>query len=80
MINAEIAQENIDKAVEAMQIFMIGDSWGGYESLIKQAYLTENLRSISPELPEGHLIRLYTGLEHSDDQIADVLKMLDGMS
>ena len=79
VINAEITQDNIDKAVEAMQVFMIGDSWGGYESLIKQTHLTENMRSISPELPDGHLIRLYTGLEHSDDQIADVLTMLDVM-
>ena len=79
VINSEITQDNIDEAVEAMQVFMIGDSWGGYESLIKQAHLTQKLRSISPELPEGHLIRLYTGLEHSDDQIADVLTMLDRM-
>ena len=80
VVKPEITQASIDAAIEAMSVFYIGDSWGGYESLIKQAHLTEKLRSLRPDLPEGHIIRIYTGLEHCDDQIADVMTMLDGLS
>ena len=79
VLKPEISQTSIDAAIEAMSVFYIGDSWGGYESLIKQAHITEKLRSLRPDLPEGHIIRIYTGLEHSDDQIADVITMLDGL-
>ena len=79
VLKPEISQTSIDAAIEAMSVFYIGDSWGGYESLIKQAHITEKLRSLRPDLPEGHIIRIYTGLEHADDQMADVITMLDGL-
>jgi len=77
VIDGNIAQSAIDKAVEEMGIFKIGDSWGGYESLIKQAHLNDSMRQHAPELSDGHLIRLYTGLEHGSDLAEDVLVMLD---
>lgn len=77
VIDGNIAQSAIDKAVEEMGIFRIGDSWGGYESLIKQAHLSSTMRHHATDLPDGHLLRLYTGLEHGSDLIADVQTMLD---
>ena len=76
VIDANIPQAAIDKAVEEMTVFRIGDSWGGYESLIKQAHLTPAMRQHAPQLPDGHLLRFYTGLEHSSDLIDDAVNML----
>ena len=77
IIDANISQSAIDKAVEEMSIFRIGDSWGGYESLIKQAHLSPAMRAHAPEMPDGHLLRFYTGLEHSSDIIDDAVSMLN---
>ena len=75
-----IAQDKLDKAVEQMDIFAIGDSWGGYESLIKQAHLTGKMRQFTPEHTAGHLIRVYAGIEHGPDLWTDIAAMLDKLS
>ena len=75
-----IAQDKLDKAVEQMDIFAIGDSWGGYESLIKQAHLTGKMRQFTPEHTAGHLIRVYAGIEHGADLWTDIAAMLDKLA
>ncbi len=74
-----IAQERLDKAVEGMNIFAIGDSWGGYESLIKQAHIDSKLRQFTPEHSPGHLIRVYAGIEHGPDLQTDLFQMLTAL-
>ena len=74
-----ITQDKLDKAVEGMNIFAIGDSWGGYESLIKQAHLDGKLRQFTPEHKPGHLIRVYAGIEHGKDLQTDLFQMLDAL-
>ena len=74
-----IAQDKLDKAVEGMEIFAIGDSWGGYESLIKQAHLDSKLRQFTPEHISGHLIRVYAGIEHGPDLQTDLFQMLQNL-
>lgn len=54
--------------VERLELFGIGFSWGGYESL---ALPVEPKRTVS-EPPAGNLIRLHIGLEDPDDLIADL--------
>ena len=56
--------------VEALELFGIGASWGGYESL---ALCTSGaiLRTASKPF-EGPLVRLHIGLEDVDDLIADL--------
>ena len=76
VLDNTIPQSKLDNAIDTMSIFRIGDSWGGYESLIKQAHLTDTMRKHKPELAEGHLIRVYNGLEHPEDLIADLSEML----
>ena len=75
-----IAQDKLDKAVEQMDIFAIGDSWGGYESLIKQAHLTGKMRQFTPEHTAGHLIRVYAGIEHGPELWTDIAAMLDKLA
>ena len=74
-----ITQDKLDRAVEGMHIFAIGDSWGGYESLIKQAHLDSKLRQFTPEHSPGHLIRVYAGIEHGEDLQKDLFQMLDAL-
>jgi len=80
VLRKEMSQEKLDKALEDMEIFAIGDSWGGYESLVKQAHYEITGRSFAKNHPEGYLVRLYAGLEHSEDLWADIEGVLAAVS
>ena len=54
--------------VDALELFGIGYSWGGYESL---AVLADPVRTVSKP-PASCLVRLHIGLEDPDDLIADL--------
>ena len=54
--------------VDALELFGIGYSWGGYESL---AVLADPVRTVSKP-PAPNLIRLHIGLEDADDLIVDI--------
>ncbi len=64
-----------DKAVaafaNALGIFGIGSSWGGFESLIQIAHIRK-YRTATQWDPGGPTIRLHIGLEDPDDLIADL--------
>lgn len=58
--------------LDGLELFGMGYSWGGYESLIIPADL-RGLRSASqPKSEEGPLLRLHAGLEDIGDLIADL--------
>ena len=64
------------QAIEAMDQFAIGASWGGTKSVV--AVLdTLPLRTASPVPHEGPLVRFSIGLEHPDDLIASLTKGFD---
>ena len=50
--------------------FTMGYSWGGYDSLITFPPLSK--RKFKSQL-KGNLIRVYCGLEDSEDQIKDII-------
>jgi cystathionine beta-lyase len=54
--------------VESLELFGIGYSWGGYESL---ALPVDPHRTVS-KAPASNLVRLHIGLEDADDLIADL--------
>jgi cystathionine beta-lyase len=62
-----------DAAVAAMlngmQLFGMGWSWGGYESLIVPAHVT---RTATTFASAGPVIRIHAGLENVDDLLADL--------
>lgn len=66
-------------AIESMQVFSIGASWGATRSIV--AVLdAPPLRSVRPIQHDGPVVRLSIGLEHVDDLRADLdraLNMLD---
>ncbi len=57
--------------VNALELFGIGSSWGGYESLVNLAH-ADRYRSATKWNPGGETIRLHIGLEDPDDLIADL--------
>lgn len=61
----------IASMIDPMQLFSIGVSWGGYESLILPAD-PRSIRTAKPWEEPGQLIRLSIGLEHPDDLIKDL--------
>lgn len=66
-----------DDAVAAMlddlELFGMGYSWGGYESLIIPADPSD-IRTATKWAPEGPLLRIHAGLENPDDLMADLDK------
>ncbi|WP_066544298.1 trans-sulfuration enzyme family protein [Sphingomonas sp. CCH21-G11] len=63
-------------AVEALEFFAIGASWGGTRSVV--AILNQApLRSVRPLPHTGPIIRLSIGLEHVEDLRADLEKAFD---
>ncbi len=62
----------------ALRLFSIGDSWGGYESLIVPSERALAARP-GPPVASGPVFRLQVGLEDPDDLIADLRRALDGI-
>ncbi|MBV9859284.1 MAG: cystathionine beta-lyase [Alphaproteobacteria bacterium] len=64
--------------IDALDLFGIGASWGGFESLI-QPMSPEHIRTATKWEAEGPCIRLHIGLEDPQDLIADLAQGLDKM-
>lgn len=60
--------------IDALRLFGIGYSWGGFESLVVPA---DPPRSAVPWQADGPLIRLSIGLEDAGDLIADLTQAFD---
>jgi cystathionine beta-lyase len=56
--------------IDGLELFGIGASWGGYESLVMPMNPGE-LRTATPWPHRGRAFRVHAGLEHPDDLIAD---------
>ena len=57
--------------VEGLELFGMGASWGGYESLVLP-FDASHARSATAWTPEGPTLRLHIGLEDVDDLKADL--------
>jgi cystathionine beta-lyase len=61
----------VNAFIEGLDLFGIGASWGGYESLIIPFDCTK-VRTATKWNPGGPTVRLHVGLEDPDDLIADL--------
>jgi len=66
----------VDAFIDSLDLFGIGASWGGYESLIQPSY-PERSRTATRWQAEGPLVRIHIGLEDPQDLIADLAQGLD---
>jgi len=62
-----------DRLIDSLELFGIGYSWGGFESLAVPA---DGTRTANKPEYEGPLVRLHVGLENPDDLIADLAQAL----
>jgi cystathionine beta-lyase len=67
-----IAKKALDAMLDGMELFGMGASWGGFESLILPTH-PERLRS-AVSWDSGPCLRLHAGLEDIDDLIADLTR------
>ncbi|MGO4396242.1 cystathionine beta-lyase [Variovorax sp. M-6] len=74
-LRPQVGPENFARLVDALRIFRLGGSWGGYESLIFPID-TQALHGSAPE-SEGPYFRLHIGLEHAADMIDDLRGAFD---
>ena len=70
-----VAEGARDRLVESLELFGIGYSWGGFESLAVPAE-PDPIRTASKRDYGGPLVRLHIGLEDPDDIIADLAQAL----
>ncbi|HEV7266713.1 MAG TPA: cystathionine beta-lyase [Falsiroseomonas sp.] len=68
------AQADIFRFVDGLQLFGIGASWGGYESLALPTNLAV-IRRVTPA-PAAQIVRLHVGLEEVADLQADLAQAL----
>jgi cystathionine beta-lyase len=73
------APQAVDAFLDALELFGVGYSWGGYESLILPADPQLAARS-HHKTYAGPLIRLHIGLETPDDLIGDLRRGLDALA
>jgi cystathionine beta-lyase len=66
-----VPQRAVYAFLDALELFGIGASWGGFESLAIPFDCT-NLRTATPWEPGGPTVRLHVGLEAVEDLIADL--------
>jgi cystathionine beta-lyase len=57
--------------IEGLELFGLGSSWGGYESLVIASY-PERIRSATSWDAPGRTLRIHAGLEDPSDLIADL--------
>jgi cystathionine beta-lyase len=76
-----VFKEHGDKAladfVDGLDLFGIGYSWGGFESLVLPAHFR---RSFESPKEEGPILRFHIGLEHVEDLKADLAAGLARLS
>ena len=72
-------QAKVHAMLNRLELFGLGFSWGGYESLAIHCD-PQIKRTASPWREEGSLIRLHVGLEDADDLIADLEQGLQALA
>jgi len=70
------SSDALDAFIDQLELFGLGASWGGYESLV---LITKPTRVARPWKGAGPTIRFHAGLEDPDDLIADLAAGFDAM-
>ncbi len=74
LFSVVLRTQNLDALsamLEGLELFGMGSSWGGYESLALPFY-PKAYRTATDWAVKGACIRFHIGLEHTDDLIADL--------
>ena len=77
VLDPNIPDEAVDHFVNNLRYFGIGASWGGFESLISEA--TGKFKRTVSDQPQGRVLRIYTGIEDTNDLLEDIQEGFDRM-
>jgi cystathionine beta-lyase len=72
---APCSEAKFEALVDALQLFALGTSWGGFESLAMPA-VAHAQRALPAQPDAGRLLRLHIGLEDADDLCRDLAQAL----
>ena len=64
--------EEAKQFCNSLQIFKIGPSWGGFESLVMMPYVRQSREACKVMRGAQHIIRIHCGLEGAGNLIADL--------
>jgi len=68
-------ESSYEQFIDALELFALGTSWGGFESLVMPA-IPHHLRSEKILPDDGRMVRLHIGLEDKNDLCADLQQAL----
>lgn len=71
ILRPEVTRESIDAMIDGMQLFGLGHSWGGFESLI-MPFEPQEWRTPGQWQEKGQLLRVHAGLEDIRDLKRDL--------
>jgi cystathionine beta-lyase len=74
-----VAEAAVHAFLNELNLFGIGASWGGFESLAIP-FDCSSIRTATTWAPEGPTVRLHIGLEDTDDLIQDLERGLDALN
>ncbi len=69
------SEAHYEQFINALQLFGLGTSWGGFESLVMPA-IAHHLRALAVQPDAGRLVRVHIGLEDAEDLCADLQQAL----
>jgi cysteine-S-conjugate beta-lyase len=72
------SNDQVERFVDALQLFGLGSSWGGFESLV----LPENVaavRTVADWSKHGPIVRFHAGMEEPADLIADLEQAISNL-
>lgn len=78
VVLAPMTKRAVDALLDSLQLFGMGASFGGFESLVIPAH-PDASRSATKWRADGPYLRLHIGLEDPDDLIADLARGFDTM-
>ncbi len=70
-LDKNYSDEQLANMINNYDIFAIGASWGGYESLVRRV-IFDGIRTRTKDKYKNTIIRYYIGLENPDDIITDL--------
>lgn len=71
VLDENYQQQSLSKMLNGYDVFAIGASWGGFESLVRVLKI-DGVRSATTNQYKGSVVRYYLGLEDADDIINDL--------
>jgi len=73
----KFTETQVHRFIDSLQLFAIGASWGGYESLVRLVEPASLARHAYWSGGDHTVVRLHVGLESAQDLVADIAQALD---